>query len=526
MAAADPEPQVVQSIRDFSAIYDSSEGFVEVRATKKKRKKPETTVEEESICIIVRADKKPIPFNFYNKCKSNWPILSLLNVSTLSRNSKGTIIKANILESSEQDFGTSDKTFKLDDIEYEAFSPRKSSPYHGEITFDLNDMEDKNILCLDDEELKEMLHTPSNHNKILSINRLYPRQRIQSEEDMKTFTSMRLSIEFSARIPDRVFFDYVSIPIIPFIQPPKRCFICQRYGHSSLSCRRKTSCTNCAQNHFHTECTVTEKEQFKCSSCDQNHKASSSMCNYYKEALKVAAQLQVSRISQSQAAIEYAKIYKGDNSLKSAPKNLITPSPYEIPSQIFQRNSTQTSIPSGSGTRSKASLPSKGTQQNAPSQFPTPQHSTSLWSITAAQRSRTKKNEEDEEEEDGPRRRRPRRSKSTPRLALHKTKTYAGILDGTRWFNAPSSSEAEIDLDLPTPTPQTRNSLVNQSPPQDVNNRVESEEEEQPQDIFASFKQLLNQLAKWVLKKITSFLGNSPINNIVQNLFTTLISGF
>ena len=61
MVAADPEPQVVRTFLDFSGFYDSSEGFVEVWATKKKRKKPGTTVEEEPVSIIVIADKKTHP---------------------------------------------------------------------------------------------------------------------------------------------------------------------------------------------------------------------------------------------------------------------------------------------------------------------------------------------------------------------------------------------------------------------------------------------------------------------------------
>ena len=132
-----------------------------------------------------------------------------------------------------------------------------------------------------------MFHTPSKQNKILSTSLLYPRKPITWEDNLKTITSMRLRIESSNRIPDKIFFNHVSIPIIPFIQPPKRCFICQRYGHSLLSCRRKTSCSNCAENHFHTECSITDKNLLKCSSCSQNHKASSTICNFYKEALKI-----------------------------------------------------------------------------------------------------------------------------------------------------------------------------------------------------------------------------------------------
>ena len=117
-----------------------------------------------------------------------------------------------------------------------------------------------------------------------------------------------LSIKFSNHISDKIFFEHVSIP---FIQHPKWCFICQRYGYSSLSCRRKTSCSNCAENHFHTEYLITDRNLFKCSSCSHNHKASSSTCNFYKKILKIAVQLQECIVSQSQAAKMYAKLYTG-----------------------------------------------------------------------------------------------------------------------------------------------------------------------------------------------------------------------
>ena len=195
--ANEPDPQVYQDPLDFSGFQDGVDtGDVFIPAHSqllKKRKTADARSQMEPVCIIVRRDKKPIPFNFYNKCQNQWIILSYLNATTLSRNSKGTIINATILESLVQSFASADKTFKMDSIEYEAFTPRKPSPYHRQITLDFYDLEDKNILKLSDEELKTMFHTPSKQNKILSTSRLYPRKPITSEDDLKTITSMRLS---------------------------------------------------------------------------------------------------------------------------------------------------------------------------------------------------------------------------------------------------------------------------------------------------------------------------------------------
>ena len=111
----------------------------------KKRKKADARSQIELVCIIVRTDKKPIPVNFYNKCQNQWIILSYLKAEChhhiISRNSKGTMIKATILESLVQSFASADKTFKMNSIEYEAFNPRKPFPYHLEITLDFYDLE-------------------------------------------------------------------------------------------------------------------------------------------------------------------------------------------------------------------------------------------------------------------------------------------------------------------------------------------------------------------------------------------------
>ena len=509
---------------DLIGFQDDGDPFmtVEPQHAHRKRKKPESRTEEDQVCILVRADKKPIPFNFYNKCQAKWNLLSFLNPSTLSRNSKGTIIKASILQQSKHHFLEASKTFELENIQYEAFSPKKPSPYQGEITFDLLDLEDKNILRLQEEELKALLQTPGDQNGILSVTRLYPRKTITTDEELKEITSMRVSIEFTNRTPDRVFFDHVSIPIIPFILPPKRCFICQRYGHSSLSCRRKTTCSICAENHFHTQCTITNKDLFKCSSCHNNHKASSSSCNYYKAALKIAAQLQESRITQIHASREYAKLYNSDSTSLNGPSTrLITPSPcHSLPhSSQPQGTSTQPFINQTPGVKNKIPHSSMKTRSSQPPQ------STSSGSIPPAQmqRSNRKKNEEDEE-------RRPRRGKSTSRVPRHRTKTYAGILDGSRWLNRSDSSEAEIDIDLPSITPQTTSAQMSSSIPPVIQATSQSETESenspepQPKDIFSLLKQLFVKITEWLMNKFTSFLGNSPLQNVVQSLISTLLN--
>ena len=73
--------------------------------TNKKRKAPtEHSTEEGILCIIVRMDKIPIPFNFFNNNKLQWKVLKFLNEKTLERNVKGTVLKAFVHSSNAREY--------------------------------------------------------------------------------------------------------------------------------------------------------------------------------------------------------------------------------------------------------------------------------------------------------------------------------------------------------------------------------------------------------------------------------------
>ena len=260
------------------------------------------------VCLIIREDKKAIPFNFFNSCITNWSVLQTLDQSSISRNAKGTVITANIKNEDRVNFGNSDRMFAHNNVKYEAFSPRQYSQFIGEVTFDLRDMEDKSILLYNEVELLETLSPPNRWNQITSIHKIYPRNPVPASEH-KNFNVMRISLEFSIAIPDKVFFESVAVNVLPYFLPPKRCFICQHYGHAALSCRRKQVCRTCAQDHPQSECKVEEASQFKCASCGGNHRASSNRCEFFKAAQETAARLQERKITQEEAAIQYANLY-------------------------------------------------------------------------------------------------------------------------------------------------------------------------------------------------------------------------
>ncbi|GFV28160.1 uncharacterized protein TNCV_678481 [Trichonephila clavipes] len=58
-------------------------------------------------------------------------------------------------------------------------------------------------------------------------------------------------------------------------QNPLRCFKCQRFGHSQISCRDQLTCSRCASaRHSFTDCTL----EPKCVNCSQFHPSELKLC--------------------------------------------------------------------------------------------------------------------------------------------------------------------------------------------------------------------------------------------------------
>ena len=305
---------------------------------------------EMTAIVFIREDKKQIPFNFVNCAIAKWEILKYVDHSSFIRISKGTVIKANVSPENLNKYLQSNKMCTIEGVEYETYAPKKYTPHLAELTLDLRDLEDRSILAMTPSDLLSNLKTPGDrtNNNIISVDKLYPRKTISSAREQSTITSIRVSIEFSNHIPERVYFQNVSVPISEYTLPPKRCFTCQRLGHSSISCRRKVACPNCAEPHTYDKCTVTNKENFKCVNCNENHKASSISCEFYKQALLISAELQKKNITQEQAAKFYVSLY--DNNVKEHTNQgqSIAPQKVTIPGVVFesQASSSNSDFPS------------------------------------------------------------------------------------------------------------------------------------------------------------------------------------
>ena len=80
------------------------------------------------------------------------------------------------------EYNKNEKFFKVDDVEFEAYIPRKISPLLVEPKIDLRDLEEKYILSMSGEDSAFSMKTNSECSKILYINKVYPGKVVNKSE--------------------------------------------------------------------------------------------------------------------------------------------------------------------------------------------------------------------------------------------------------------------------------------------------------------------------------------------------------
>ncbi|KAM7306859.1 zinc finger protein OZF [Ixodes scapularis] len=89
----------------------------------------------------------------------------------------------------------------------------------------------------------------------------------------------------STVLPENIKAGYLHCKVRPYIPNPRRCFKCQRYGHSSVTCRGKTTCAKCgATDHPADTC---EGTLLKCVNCSGAHPTYSRACPKFQEEKKI-----------------------------------------------------------------------------------------------------------------------------------------------------------------------------------------------------------------------------------------------
>lgn len=369
---------------------------------------------ENDICLIMRDDKKPLPFNFVNISSPSWSIFKLLNLDSLERNQKGTVIKATIKKDQQSSIAECPSEFLHKDIRYICKFPRPYSSFIGEVTFDLNDIDDKSILTIPEEQLIDLIKLPSNSgdNIITKVRKIFPRKVLDSNIDKEKIVmmkSMSISIECATAVPSRIFFENASIYVKNYIIPPTRCYNCQRFGHGAVSCRRPIRCARCGDAHSISDC---KSEPLRCISCKGPHAAHSYKCPFFKEALKIAARVQEGLLNREKAVKMYSEMYNTNKTFKSKPAIMPTQS---------SQSSSFTSQPKDFPSIKPSSRDRQSATQTVSPSIQTPDSSW-LRSITPGQCVTSRTTQPNK-----------KRKSSDNFVSPHQTKEYADILDGSSW---------------------------------------------------------------------------------------------
>ncbi|GBO15260.1 hypothetical protein AVEN_146010-1 [Araneus ventricosus] len=149
-------------------------------------------------------------------------------------------------------------------------------------------------------------------------------RRISVRRVGQLFDTKHLVLTFnSPKLPQSIKAGYMKLVVKPYIPNPLRCFRCQRFGHSKVSCRGTLTCGRCAeQGHDSQQCTSEEK----CANCKGKHASYSRSCTIWQFEKEVIAV----KVKQQVSYLEAKKIVKGrtplpGNSYVSKLKNTVYP---------------------------------------------------------------------------------------------------------------------------------------------------------------------------------------------------------
>ena len=113
--------------------------------------------------------------------------------------------------------------------------------------------------------------------------------------------------------PKQVFIGFKQLNVKTYIPKPQRCFNCQLFGHNSNSCRGKTTCARCTQNHKTEDCKlpkyqdnqVNNPQPYKCRNCNEQHPSGFRGCTAYVKAQIITEIKTTNRISYAEAINKY-----------------------------------------------------------------------------------------------------------------------------------------------------------------------------------------------------------------------------
>ncbi|KAH7972682.1 hypothetical protein HPB52_015278 [Rhipicephalus sanguineus] len=80
--------------------------------------------------------------------------------------------------------------------------------------------------------------------------------------------------------PEHVILGYTRYRVYKYIESPRQCSKCQRFGHVAGTCRLQARCSRCGGNHERSSCGTEEPQ---CPNCKKKHESTSPRCRVLRK---------------------------------------------------------------------------------------------------------------------------------------------------------------------------------------------------------------------------------------------------
>lgn len=137
-------------------------------------------------------------------------------------------------------------------------------------------------------DLKEHIQIKSLNNEG-EIPEIISLDRLKRKTDEGWVDSACIKITFNCKVlPEAISIFHSFYKLRPYVAEPLQCYKCQRYGHTSTSCKAMERCLLCSGNHSKSNCPNSRlPNNFRCANCKGAHKANSISCELFSKAKEI-----------------------------------------------------------------------------------------------------------------------------------------------------------------------------------------------------------------------------------------------
>ena len=133
-------------------------------------------------------------------------------------------------------------------------------------------------------------------------------RRIKRRVDGQLQPTTAVILGYVENPPDVIKLRYRQYRTRPYIEEPKQCHNCLRFGHLKANCRSSTRCPRCAGEHAYDDCNKKlQQEAVKCANCGENHSAMYRGCTKFAEVKKELTVAATTKVSYADALKDIRK---------------------------------------------------------------------------------------------------------------------------------------------------------------------------------------------------------------------------